>query len=273
MTQPREEMMPPEDDLTVEGTTTFVDIHPSLHRTVHALPAPPPAPLPPKRRNWSSLWGLLASPFRSNRPPEGLTQTMLFLLSRFRYDGKGLKPRVVVLVGDAPKAGATSIAAGLAEQFGQDMSGRVLLVDPRPTRSKLRQRLDGEQIHPPPAPGGNEDDVRAGAVVLRSRSGGFDVLQVTDPRGATEAAFRKYAAQSYTIYNLIIIDAGSLDGKMIHRVNGIADSTLLVVNSRRTTTYMLERIKATLAARNLTIDGIVLNRCRTYVPRWLGGRA
>ncbi|HSK42170.1 MAG TPA: hypothetical protein VK943_20560 [Arenibaculum sp.] len=202
-----------------------------------------------------------------------MKQTMLFLLSRFRYDGKGLKPRVVVLVGDAPRTGATSIAAGLAELFGQDMSGRVLLVDPRPTRSKLRQRLDGEQIHPPPAPVGSADATPADATVLRSRSGGFDVLQVMNPRGATETAFREYAAQSYTIYNLIIIDAGPLDGKMIHRVNGIADSTLLVVDSRRTTTYMLERIKATLAARNLSIDGIILNRHRSYVPRWLGGRA
>lgn len=197
-------------------------------------------------------------------------------MARFRGDGQGDRPRVVLLTANGRREGVTTIAAGLAEAFGDDLEGKVLLIDPHPANSRLKKRLRAQQIYPAETVevGQGADEERTPtAVLLRSAHRKFDVLQIMKSIGTTESAFRKYAVSIYPLYDVVIVDAGSLKADIAYRTKDLADSTLLVVDARRTTVQMLERVKKTLAARNFDVDGIILNRRRSYVPKVFGGHA
>jgi Mrp family chromosome partitioning ATPase len=186
-----------------------------------------------------------------------------------------LRGKTVGVLGVHSGAGTTTIAAALALVATEKCGIRTTLIDANaenPTLSKFF-KLNG-------APGlaelANGDATHAecvqkwekGGLSLISSSSSFKDRQRLDvaPKSIS-AAISSFQESS----DLVIVDlpaAASADRAVA--LSHYLDFVLLVVQSEKTDVAAAQRIARRLSNSNHQVVGVVLNRSRRYVPRWLG---
>jgi Mrp family chromosome partitioning ATPase len=173
----------------------------------------------------------------------------------------------------ARNAGVTTVAANLALRAAELQLGPVLLVDATPTGSwlvkkwglsagpGLAQLLSGEAsygecLQNGPAP---QLEVLTAGTVARGQT---SVLEL----GAVEALL----AEACTDHRLVIVDLPAADqlNQMLLLARQL-DQVLMIVRSESTRKGDAQRVGDRLLDDGVPLAGAVLNRHRSYVPRWL----
>ena len=70
-------------------------------------------------------------------------------------------------------------------------------------------------------------------------------------------------------YDVIVVDAGSLQQGLAHFWSRMASQVLLVVDTTRTTVQALERLGKELKTAKLALSGVVLNKREYPIPQFL----
>jgi Mrp family chromosome partitioning ATPase len=180
------------------------------------------------------------------------------------------RPRFLGITSCGPSAGVTTIAAGLAVSLSRSNNGRILLIDANfinstnhpfyqlnPSNS-LMEILAGEEVKPVKiqhhlymlSPG--EVNGELSRISLAER---FTVMM----------EFLRNADFDYVIVDLPPVDLTSSS----FRLAGLMDQNLLVVESETTTKDEARRTLNILNQTQAQVSGVVLNRTRKYLPKWI----
>jgi Mrp family chromosome partitioning ATPase len=179
----------------------------------------------------------------------------------------------VGLLGCEPRAGVTTVAANLALRASERGLGPVLLVETAQERPKLTgawklpggpglvELLSGEAsfsecLHQGPA---------ADLHVIAAGGGKRHDAPMWDA-GAIDALIAEACAD----HHLVLFDLPSAS-RLQHAVllARQLDQVLLVVRAENTRDAVARRAAELLQADGVRLAGVVLNRRRSYVPRWL----
>jgi Mrp family chromosome partitioning ATPase len=175
------------------------------------------------------------------------------------------------VVGAEPRVGATTVAANLAVRACELQQGPVLLIEANPSRPKLAGswKLAGAPGLPALVAGGASlnDCVQVGPA---------PDLKVLTAAAATElptwesATVNALLAEVAADYRVVIFDlpaAGQLNDSLL--LARQLEQVLLVVRAEQSRGPAVQRVADQLADDGVSLAGVVLNRQRTYVPRWL----
>jgi len=178
------------------------------------------------------------------------------------------KPKLIAVTSCSQGAGVTSTAAGLAATLSETGDGNVLLVD---------MNLEQGAAHPfhrgKPACGlldALESETRDPALVqeklyLASMNDTASKLPNHLPRRFTHLVPKlKMSDYDYIIFDMPAITQTSITPKLAMYM----DMVLMVIESEKTNRDVVEQANALLAQSNVSARA-VLNKYRSYVPRWL----
>ena len=176
------------------------------------------------------------------------------------------KPKLVGVTGASRKAGASSIAAGLAERMSEMGEGNVLLVDMNPQH--------GPSVYPfhrgKPGCGLNEAleqeqretaQVQDNLYVVSLQGDSRNRVGIVPKRFASLMPKMKASDYDYIIFDMPPVSQTSVTAK----VAGLLDMTFLVVESERTNVDQAKRCAALLAESRANVTAI-LNRYHDYLP-------
>jgi Mrp family chromosome partitioning ATPase len=182
--------------------------------------------------------------------------------------------RTLGFVGCEKRTGVTTLAANLAVRASELQLGPVLLVEAEGERSKLRKawRL---------GPGPGLAELMSGAAAFSDclYAGPSPSLHVVPAsagqRGDGSAAWDAGAidallAEACADHRLVLFDlpnAGQLQQTV--RLARRLDQVLLVIRAESTRARDAQRVADRLTEDGVPLSGAVLNRSRSYVPRWL----
>lgn len=175
---------------------------------------------------------------------------------------------VIMLTSRTPGEGVSTVSAGLSRAFARNGDGRVLLVNSEETRSDLSRRR--------PSYGGTviDDPAKLDPETPIAEIDGWGVDGITlAPNGRRhflyEPQWEDYFSALRTHYDVIVVDAGSLEtGTPYHWANA-PSQVLLVVDASRTTVQALERLREELRSANLDLTAVVLNKREFPIPQFL----
>ncbi len=205
---------------------------------------------------------------RAAQPYDGLLWRLLA-----RRDSATHDSIVVGVMGCEPKAGATTIAANLAVRTSALQQGPVLLIEANHIRPRLASAW---KLRPGPGLAG----LLAGEASLGEclRDGPASDLKVL-PAGATDHAaapawgpevVAALLAEASADFRFVLFDlppAGqSNDAVLLARQ---LNQVLLVVRAEQSRGPAVQRVTDQLLDDGVAVTGVVLNRERSYVPRWL----
>jgi Mrp family chromosome partitioning ATPase len=190
-----------------------------------------------------------------------------------RQPGAASRATTIGLVGCGDDAGVTTLAGNLAVRASELGLGPVLLIETDAERPRLRKawRL-------PAGPGleqlfGGEatyaDCLQSGPAT------GLHVIAATGRRRGSAAAWDSGAVDALLIkacgdHSLVLVDLPSAsDLRQTVMLARRLDQVLLVVRAERIRGGEAERIAEHLREDGVPLTGAVLNRERSYVPRWL----
>jgi polysaccharide biosynthesis transport protein len=177
------------------------------------------------------------------------------------------KPKLVAVTACAKGAGVTTIAAGLAATLSETGDGNVLLVDMNHAQGTAHPFYRGK-------PGCGladvlQDEVKDSALVQ-------EYLYVAAENTNTDTAFNipkqfthlmpKLRASNfdYIIFDMPPVSQISVTSKL----SRFMDVNLLVVECEKTNREVIKQASSMLAGSKAKV-GVVLNKKRTYVPKWL----
>jgi Mrp family chromosome partitioning ATPase len=231
-------------------------------------PAPRAADKPPIVLSSRTLTELHHEP--DPRSEHARLKVMLGMAAR----GNDLKS--VMLLSARAGEGVSTVALGLAQEMAAGAGHGVLLVETRADRDDL-----ADYLRVPRAAGLSEllaksasrDEAISATAVPRLFYLGRGGTRIDLSQGRWIALFEELLADLRSIFDFIIIDGGSLqectDSLLLARA---AEGTVLVVDSRRTTSTAARRAAQGLRAGGANLLGVVLNRRREYVPGFLAKR-
>ena len=190
------------------------------------------------------------------------------LITHFEVNNMTHKPKLIAVTSCSQGAGVTSTAAGLAATLSETGDGNVLLVD---------MNLEQGAAHPfhrgKPACGlldALESETRDPALVqeklyLASMNDTASKLPNHLPRRFTHLVPKlKMSDYDYIIFDMPAITQTSITPKLAMYM----DMVLMVIESEKTNRDVVEQANALLAQSNVSARA-VLNKYRSYVPRWL----
>jgi Mrp family chromosome partitioning ATPase len=182
-------------------------------------------------------------------------------------DGLG---KCIMVSGSIPKEGVTVICLNLVQTIGKVCSGRILLVDLdfQCRKSKEIRNLKGlgdiilggctpaDAIYP--------SDI-SNIFILPSVQTDYDSYEVVG-----SDAFGKLLEQLRREFEVIIIDAPPMQHYSESVITaGLADGVILVVSAERTRREVVNNTCSLVTKARGKIIGIILNRRRHYIPRFL----
>jgi len=194
---------------------------------------------------------------------EGLRDRILL-----HFEGVTRRPKLIGLAGCNPGSGATTLAAGLAAALSETGEGKVLLVD---------LNLDHGSAHPffqgKPSCGlaeSLEQEKRSDSLVQDN----LFVASANAPNGDMHPVLSKKVVDlmprlrasdfDYVIFDMPPISSTSSS----FRLAGFMDQILLVMESGKSHRHAVQHAMSLLQHARMKV-GVILNRHRSYVPRWL----
>lgn len=176
---------------------------------------------------------------------------------------------VTTFIGANPGCGVSTVAANFAAALAHGTRDDVLLVRfgerakariPQKDALDLERWLD-DQARPPRASAHTPHNI----LLLTSDSLGRAVSALL-----RSAAFDDFLARARARFGHVVIDApplqGNAEGLVLCRK---ADGAVLVVGSGRTRTRAALWAREEIVQARANLVGVVLNRHRHYIPRWL----
>ena len=174
----------------------------------------------------------------------------------------------MAVTGCTKGAGVTTIASGLAASLSETGEGNVLLVDmtlkqgaahpfhkgkPACTLDELLadQKIDGAQV-------------QQNLYVVRDGMNGENAVGTLPKQFAGLIPRLKASEYDYIIFDMPPVSQISVTSKL----GRFMDVNLMVVQSEKTAVDLVKQASALVAGSKPNL-GVVLNRKRTYVPRWL----
>ena len=179
--------------------------------------------------------------------------------------------RVVVLMSRVSGEGVTTVAVGLARALARVGSQRTLLINHDGGRNGAAARLGVSPRVFTGWPAQDSASALLDAVVdIEPDRLGLLNLGSDLPSGFTNDILwsQAYAALRQC-HGLVLVDAGSMRQPLALRWARLADLRLLVLDTGRTTTEELERLKVEWQTSGQTLDAVVLSKRDYPVPGFL----
>jgi Mrp family chromosome partitioning ATPase len=202
----------------------------------------------------------------------GMSEAFDPIRERILSAGRDLKAAggaiAVVLTARRRGDGVTTIAIGLARSFARTPHCRVLVIDHDAVEGGVAARLDVAARTLDPAPAGRPAP-SARDVILPVASAGFDLLTLGPGHARAlpdEPPWEPLLTELRSAYDVILVDAGSLERHVPLGWGRWADQTILVVDTTSTTVETLDRLKADLKYWAQPLTGVILNKRRLPVP-------
>ncbi|UCC45178.1 MAG: hypothetical protein JSU65_04485, partial [Candidatus Zixiibacteriota bacterium] len=180
-------------------------------------------------------------------------------------------PYALGVVGCRRGEGVSTVTAGLAAVLSHRNQGRVLLVDANSVAPAVHRLFSVNR-----APGFAETmaNGRRG-VIRRVASHGFDIVPAGNmngnmPKTFESDRFRRFLNLAGARYQMIVIDMPALfETSHCARLAGLCDGLVLVVEAERARREVARQAKRELLRWKADIVGVVLNKRRFYIPKWL----
>ncbi len=195
--------------------------------------------------------------------------SLAMLGRKFFYKGKKLSiPKSILVVGSGAKAGATTLAWMLAKYMSRTYNLRILLVN---------AHLPGRKAtdEPPDAKESLSDWLLDRSIVPeRCQPGEVRVLAPgvggTDVRAAMLRTTSEDLASLGADFDVVIFDALPLNADSVSfHLAALTEATLPVVHLEHTRKAVLESMNDDLTMSGASVLGVICNRRRFYIPRWL----
>lgn len=179
--------------------------------------------------------------------------------------------RVLTFAGVWPGEGTTTVALGVAQALVGSYGRSVAVVELNSRRPTFANRfgLNGAKSLDALLAGDTKPTgiaevapglavIPAGSRPLAAASGGFQI------------AFERMMIKLLDSYNFVVFDAPPLmECSDATALGPAASSMVLVVASGRTTSKDIAQVKERLAQTDVRLYGVVLNKRKPLVPRWL----
>jgi Mrp family chromosome partitioning ATPase len=180
-------------------------------------------------------------------------------------------PYALGVVGCRHGEGVSTVTAGLATVLSHRIKGRILLVDVNSV-SPTMHRLFGVNRVP-----GFTDNMANGQqrVVQRIANHKFDIVTAGKMNGKVSQAFesdgfRRFLNLIGSRYQLIVIDIPPLfETSHAARLAGLCDGVILVVEAEQARREVARQAKLELLRCKADLVGVVLNKRRFYIPKWI----
>lgn len=175
---------------------------------------------------------------------------------------------VIALLSRTSGEGVSTIAAGLSRAFSRNGDGRILLVDADDVSNGLSKsvpatsatvHLNASNLGPDTYPGAIK---RWGIDFVALGANGAD-------RFVYGLAWDDYFSMLRGRYDIIVVDAGSLETGTPYHWSNVPSHVILVVDTTKTTIKALERLREELKSSGPTVTGVVLNKRAFPIPTFL----
>ncbi len=187
--------------------------------------------------------------------------------------GDSPAPRTLGLTSCSRREGVSTVAARLALTAAEADAGPILLVDANLANPAVHEAFDVDQ-----SPGLAEAALNPAILPTCLQPSGFDNLELLtagEPAGKLPGAFDIGAMGQLMEaigreYALVVFDlppAGQQSSAL--RLAGLLDAVVMVVEAERVHHDVARRAKQLLERAGARVCGAVLNKRRSYVPRWL----
>ncbi len=204
---------------------------------------------------------LLFGFFRRTPKPASFERIRIRILSKWLLKDEKNCP-VIAFTSRSKGEGVSTVVAGLACSFSSADLGKILVLDVSQSRRGVAQYLNVTDL------AGFSD---LPGYVTRDEKLGIDVITLAEEpdniKGSGEHT-RSLIERLKEKYNIILIDAGSLGNA--HGTYWLAksDYNVLVIDSSRTTSEMLEFQRKEFESSNIKIDGSILNKREFPIPAY-----
>ena len=189
------------------------------------------------------------------------------LVTDFEVNNLHHKPKLVAVTACAKGAGVSTIATGLAATLSETGDGNVLLVDMNSAQGsahpfykgkptcRLADALEDQKR--------NDAMVQENLYVVSGGTNGNEFLNI--PKYVAQLMPQLRASDyDYIIFDMPPVSQTSVTTKL----SQLMDVNLLVVESEKTNREVVKQASSMLSGAKGNV-GIVLNKTRTYAPKWL----
>jgi uncharacterized protein involved in exopolysaccharide biosynthesis/Mrp family chromosome partitioning ATPase len=178
------------------------------------------------------------------------------------------KPKLVGVTGMSEEGGTSTLAAGLAASLSETNDGKVLLVD---------VNLGPEEVHPffkgKPAYPLNKALKPSGSIASAADNLYLATVGSSNSGGPAQLGLKKFFDMMPNMkasdFDYIIFDMPPLDQTSpTWGMSAFMDKLLLVVEAEKNTREVIKRSYWKLIAERNNV-AVVVNKTRSYVPKWL----
>ena len=185
----------------------------------------------------------------------------------FKLNGMTHKPKLVGVTGFSEGAGASTLAAGLAAALSEMGDGKVLLVDVNVGSEDVHPFFKGKSAHLLTA-------ALEPSATISSAADGLYLATISRPNEtpmplALKKFFELMPNLKASDFDYIIFDMPALSQTSpTLGMAGFMDKTLVIVEAEKSNRDFVRRGYAELIAARANVS-VVLNKTRSYVPKWL----
>ena len=178
------------------------------------------------------------------------------------------KPKLVGVAGFSEDAGTSTLAAGLASSLSEANDGKVLLVDVNLGPEEVHPFFKGKPAYPLNAALKRQEKITSAADNLYLATVGRP-----NPGGAAQIGLQKFFELMPNLkasdFDYIIFDMPPLDQTSpTWGMAAFMDKLLLVVEAEKNHRDLINRSYRNLVAARDNV-AVVVNKTRSYIPRWL----
>ena len=211
----------------------------------------------------------------SHLPPEARHQFEK-LKSSLSLGNPAQKVKSILISSYNHGEGTSTVAANFAECLAQDMNLKILLVDANTRRPSLHRVFNPKGSSN--TPGFSEIVIKqtvTPALPKPSSSSNLSFVpcgSITHhPSGVfNHALFKAFSHKAKQLYDFVIFDSSPL-GRYYDSIvlASNLDGVILVVEAEKTTSYDLKRAKEMLQDKNIHLLGVILNKRKFPIPRFV----
>jgi polysaccharide biosynthesis transport protein len=178
------------------------------------------------------------------------------------------KPKLVGVTGTSEDGGTSTLAAGLAASLSETNDGKVLLVDVNLGPGEVHPFFKGKPAYPLNKALKPSDSIASAADNLYLATVGS-----SNTGGPAQLGLKKFFDMMPNMkasdFDYIIFDMPPLDQTSpTWGMSAFMDKLLLVVEAEKNTREVIKRSYGKLIAERNNV-AVVVNKCRSYVPKWL----
>jgi len=187
--------------------------------------------------------------------------------------GSGKVPRVLAITGSHDKEGVSTVAANLAATLARPGDGQVLLID-----ADLRHPCVHQIFEASLSPGLADIFVNgqsSEAVIIPSPVQNLRILSAGTADGNLSEMFDSEGFTNLLNsikkdYRFVVVDLPAVnEASWAVRLARLCDGVGLVVEAERSRWEVVQRTKELLVNSNANVLGVVINKRRFYIPKWL----